>query len=185
MYVYELRVSLVGITPLIWRRLLVPSDISLPTLHECIQHAVGWANSHQHRFRVDRLSYGVPDPEWPESVMLDERRVRLCDLLDDERREMTYEYDFGDVWEHQIVLEEVVMPSEFLRYPLCVAGERACPPEDVGGAAGYTEFLEIIGDVESYGFEYLESLLWAGGGVFDPEGFDINTVNRALGRVRL
>jgi hypothetical protein len=181
--VYRLRVELLEIKPLIWRRLLVPADIKLPKLHQCLQLAMGWTNSHLHQFRVGDTHYGVPDPEWPELQMRDERQVRLCDLLGEVQREIVYEYDFGDGWEHRIVLEQAEPANEFMSYPLCTAGERACPPEDVGGVPGYEEFLKIIGDPKHK--EYGQSLLWAGGGAFDPEGFDLNAVNRALRRARL
>ncbi len=181
--VYRLRVELLEIKPLIWRRLLVPADIKLPKLHQCLQLAMGWTNSHLHQFRVGDIHYGVPDPEWPELQMRDERQVRLCDLVGEVQREIVYEYDFGDGWEHRIVLEQTEPANEFMSYPLCTAGERACPPEDVGGVPGYEEFLKIIGNPKHK--EYGQSLLWAGGGAFDPEGFDLNAVNRALRRARL
>jgi hypothetical protein len=181
--VYRLRVELLEIKPLIWRRLLVPADIKLPKLHQCLQLAMGWTNSHLHQFRVGDTHYGVPDPEWPELQMRDQRQVRLCDLLGEVQREIVYEYDFGDGWEHRIVLEQTEPANEFMSYPLCTAGERACPPEDVGGVPGYEEFLKIIGNPKHK--EYGQSLLWAGGGAFDPEGFDLNAVNRALRRARL
>jgi hypothetical protein len=181
--VYRLRVELLDIAPLIWRRLLVPADIKLPKLHQCLQLAMGWTNSHLHQFKLGETVYGVPDPEWPELQTLDERRIQLCDLIGEAQRELGYEYDFGDGWEHRIVLEQAEPPNEFMRYPLCTAGERACPPEDVGGVPGYEEFLKIIGDPNHE--EHGQSLLWAGGGAFDPEGFDLNAVNRALRRTRL
>ena len=181
--VYRLRIELLEIKPLIWRRLLVPADIKLPKLHQCLQLTMGWTNSHLHQFKVGETHYGIPDPEWPELEMLDERRTRLCDLIGEAQREIGYEYDFGDSWEHRIVLEQAESPNAFMRYPLCTAGERACPPEDVGGVPGYGEFLKTIRDPEHE--DYGQSLLWAGGGAFDPEGFDLNAVNRALRRVRL
>lgn len=181
--VYRLRVELLEIKPLIWRRLIVPADIKLPKFHQCLQLAMGWTNSHLHQFKVGDTRYGVPDPDWSELEMLDERGVRLCDLIGAAQREIVYEYDFGDGWEHRIVLEQADPPNEFMSYPLCTAGERACPPEDVGGVPGYEEFLKIIGNPKHK--EHRQSLLWAGGGAFDPEGFDLNAVNRALRRARL
>ena len=183
MLVYRLRVELLGIEPLIWRRLLVPADIKLPKLHQCLQLTMGWTDSHLHQFKLGETDYGILDPQWPELKMLDERQIRLCDLIGEGQREIGYEYDFGDGWEHRIVLEQVDPPHEFMRYPLCTAGERACPPEDVGGVPGYEEFLKVIANPNHE--EYGQSLLWAGNGAFDPEGFDLNAVNRALGRVRL
>jgi hypothetical protein len=181
--VYRLRVELLEIKPLVWRRLLVPADIKLPKLHQCLQLAMGWTNSHLHQFKLGEAHDGVPDPEWPELQTLDERQVRLCDLIGEVQREIVYEYDFGDGWEHRIVLEQTEPANEFMSYPLCTAGERACPPEDVGGVPGYEEFLNIIGDPDHE--EHGQSLLWVGGGAFDPEGFDLNAVNRARRRARL
>lgn len=181
--VYRLRVELLEIKPLIWRRLLVPAEVRLPKLHQCLQLTMGWTNSHLHQFKVGDTHYGVPDPEWPELQMRDERQVRLCDLIGEVQREIVYEYDFGDGWEHRIVLEQTEPANKFMSYPLCTAGERACPPEDVGGVSGYEEFLNIIGDPKHK--EHGQSLLWAGSGAFDPEGFDLNAVNRALRRARL
>lgn len=180
--VYRLRVELLGIEPLIWRRLLVPAEIKLPKLHQCLQLAMGWTNSHLHQFKVGETTYGIPDPEWPDLRMLDERRCRLCDLMGEAQRELVYEYDFGDGWEHRVILEQVEPTNALMRYPLCTAGQRACPPEDVGGVPGYQNFLDAIRDPEHE--EHAEYLLWAGG-VFDPERFDLNTVNHALGRARL
>lgn len=180
--VYRLRVELLGSDPLIWRRLLVPAEIKLPKLHQCLQLVMGWTNSHLHQFEAADHTYGIRDPEWSDLEMLDERPVRLCDVIDEAHRELRYEYDFGDGWEHRIVLEQAEPPKEFMRYPLCTAGERACPPEDVGGIPGYGQFFKAIADPQDE--QHAEYLLWVGG-VFDPEGFDLNAVNRALRRARL
>ncbi len=132
----QLRVELMHINPLIWRRLLVPYDIKLPKLHECLQMTMGWDDSHLHHFKVGEAVYGLPDPDWQGGEVLDEQRYRLAHLMDDTRREFLYEYDFGDRWEHRVVLEQFDAQSESMTYPICTAGQRACPPEDVGGVPG-------------------------------------------------
>lgn len=182
MPIYRLRVELVGSEPLIWRRLLVPAEMRLPRLHRCLQIAMGWENVHLHRFETGGRGYGPAAAELADLNMLDERKLRLSDLMDESRRELLYEYDYGDGWEHRIVLEQVEAPSGLASYPLCSAGEHACPPEDVGGIGGYAEFLESLRDPAHEG--HAESLEWIGG-VFDPNGFDLNSVNRALRRARL
>jgi hypothetical protein len=171
-----LRVELVHIEPLIWRRVQVPWNILLPELHRVLQCVMGWQDSHLHAFEVESAEYGIPD-EAEEHGMKDERRVRLDQALGKSVREFSYLYDFGDHWEHRLVVEEIAGAKPDWRYPLCLAGERACPPEDVGGPPGYGNFLEAIRQPDHP--EHEEFLRWVGG-VFDPEGFDLNSINRAL-----
>src|SRR4051794_17726455 len=130
--IYTLRVELQHIEPLIWRRVHVPTDISLPRLHDVLQVVMGWTDSHLHSFHVgDRGYTNAEDPA--ELNMVPEKGRKLDELLGDTIREFDYEYDFGDGWQHRIVVEEIGKPVVDWPYPLCVAGERACPPEDVGG----------------------------------------------------
>ncbi len=179
--IYTLRVELEGVAPLIWRRLHVPTGIPLTKLHNVLQVAMGWTDSHLHRFSIGTQEYGVQD-ELEESDIIDERGHRLDLLLDESIRQFGYLYDFGDGWEHRLVVESRSLAKPAWPYPLCVAGERACPPEDVGGHPGYEEFLMALRDAKHEDHDRL--LLWAGGS-FDPEGFDINAVNRELRRQRL
>ena len=179
--IYTLRVELQYIEPLIWRRLHVPANIPLPRLHSVLQVAMGWTDSHLHSFHIgDRVYSNSEDLE--ELNMLAEKGNALGTLLGETIREFSYEYDFGDGWEHRIVVESAGKPVPDWPYPLCVAGERACPPEDVGGIPGYEEFLEAIANPDHE--EHESMLVWVGG-AFDPEGFDINCVNRELRRLRL
>ena len=176
-----LRIELQYIEPLIWRRLHVAANIALPRLHSVLQVAMGWTDSHLHSFHIgDRVYSNGEDLE--ELNMLAEKGHALGSLLGETIREFGYEYDFGDGWEHRIVVESIGKPVPDWFYPLCVAGERACPPEDVGGIHGYQEFLEAIADPDHE--EHDRMLVWVGG-AFDPEGFDINCVNRELRRLRL
>lgn len=180
--VYQVLVTLHRIEPPIWRRLLLPSDMRLGKLHRVLQCIFDWENYHLHQFVVGDTFYGVPDPEWGDDLpMRDERTVPLSRVLKQVGDTIMYEYDFGDGWRHDIVLEAVLPVNEDRTYPLCVAGARARPPEDVGGAGGYAHFLDAIGDPEHA--EHDELLMWAGG-VFDPEGCDVNMINRQLRRVR-
>jgi len=171
-----LRVELAPIEPLIWRRIQVPWDIPLPNPHGVLQCVMGWQDSHLHAFQIGSVEFGIPD-EADELGMKDERRVRLDQALGKSVREFSYIYDFGDHWEHRLVVEEIGPAEPDRPCPLCLAGERACPPEDVGGPPGYANFLAGIRQPDHP--EHEEILRWIGG-AFDPEGFDLNSVNRAL-----
>lgn len=179
--IYTLRVELQYIEPLIWRRLLVPTQIPLPKLHKALQAVMGWTNSHLHSFRIGDRAYGSGE-DLGDMNMVPETGCNLGALLGNSIREFSYEYDFGDGWEHRIVVESTSKPVPDWPYPLCVAGERACPPEDIGGPPGYEEFLQAIAEPDHE--EHDSMLVWIGG-AFDPAGFDINCVNRELRRLRL
>ncbi|HSJ57217.1 MAG TPA: plasmid pRiA4b ORF-3 family protein [Anaerolineae bacterium] len=176
--IYQLKVTLEGIKPPVWRRLLVPGDDTLGDLHDIIQVAFGWLDYHLHQFIVGDAFYGVPDPDYLDYVdMRDEEHVTLSEILAGEGFRFRYEYDFGDGWMHLIEVEKVLAPEPDQLYPVCIKGRRARPPEDVGGIWGYQNFLEAIRDPEHDEHEsYLE---WIGG-EFDPEAFDLDEVNQAL-----
>jgi hypothetical protein len=174
--IYQIKVTLRGSKPSIWRRLLVRSDMTLAGLHEVIQEAMGWQNYHLHQFVADGISYGQPNPDFPDD-MLDEQPVTLHDIAPGEGSRFDYEYDFGDSWWHRIRVEKVLAPVPGLEPPVCLTGRRACPPEDVGGIWGYLGFLEAVKNPEHP--EHDSYLEWVGGG-FDPEAFDAERVNQAL-----
>lgn len=178
--IYSLRVELTRIEPLIWRRLLVRGSTTLVGLHAALQVTMGWTNSHLHSFTFGDVRYGVPDEIYG-PTMRDERGQTLAKVLGETHREFGYTYDFGDDWEHRIVVEALSKARAEFHYPICVAGERACPPEDVGGPPGYQDFLEALLDASHP--KHSQYLRWIGG-VFDPEGCDINAVNRALAKLR-
>ena len=140
---YQIKVTLNGVRPSIWRRLVVPSSLSLMDLHDVLQVAMGWMDSHLHQFVARGKLYGQPDPEFGMG-RINEKRVRLDEVLRTEKDAMTYEYDFGDGWEHKIVLEKVLGNAEEHAAPSCIAGARACPPEDCGGVWGYANLLKVI-----------------------------------------
>ena len=179
--IYTLRVELEGIEPLIWRRLQVPATITLPRLHSVLQVMMGWTDSHLHSFRIGDREYSNAE-DLDEMNMLGVKGRKLDTLLGDTIGEFVYLYDFGDSWEHRIVVESIAGAKPDWPYPLCVAGERAGPPEDVGGTGGYQDFVAAIANPEHEEHEHL--LVWIGG-AFDPEGFDINSVNRGLRRLRI
>ena len=177
---YQLKVTLKGARPPIWRRLLVPSSFSLGDLHGVLQVAMGWMDSHLHGFVARGAVYGQRDAEF-ESGTIDEKRVRLDEVLRAEKDAMVYEYDFGDGWEHKIVLEKVLGGAPEEAAPSCLAGARACPPEDCGGVWGYANLLKVVADPSHP--EHEEMLEWLGDG-FDPGRFDAAGVNRVLARMK-
>lgn len=178
--IYKLKVTLQGIRPPIWRRIEAPADISLFDLHRTLQGAMGWTNSHLHQFIHRGTYYGAPDHEFGMPIV-SEIRTELGELLERPRDRLVYEYDFGDSWEHDVLLEGISEAEPDVRYPRVVAGKRACPPEDVGGYPGYMEFLEVIRD--PYHEEHASMLEWIGGG-FDPEYFDVAEADRSVPRKR-
>ncbi len=168
--------TLAGSKPPIWRRVLVPADISMAKLHQILQIVMGWTNSHLHQFDVGGTLIGVPDPDFGMPVR-NERTVKLSQCVRGEKSKFTYAYDFGDSWEHAILVEKVLTAEPGARYPVCVAGKRACPPEDCGGVWGYADLLVAIRDTTHS--EHDELLEWIGGH-FDPEAFDLAAINQKL-----
>lgn len=176
--ILQLKVVLCGARPPIWRRVLVPNTVTLNRLHQILQTVMGWTDSHLHEFRTGEARYGTPDPDWDEEgEVLPERRVRLGELLQRPKDRLVYEYDFGDDWQHDVLLEAVRPADKGMKYPYVLAGKRACPPEDVGGIWGYADFLKIIGNPTHP--EHDDTLAWCGGS-FDSEAFDAAAINRAF-----
>ena len=176
--VYQLKITLKDVRPPIWRRVLV-LDCSLAELHEVIQTAMGWENYHLYDFEVGGQRY--TDPRGMDELdMEDASRARLSQVAPKEKAKFRYTYDFGDNWQHEVLVEKFLLPEEEQEYPVCVAGKRACPPEDVGGPWGYMEFAEAILDPKHERHE--EFLEWRG--EFVPEAFDLDAVNKRLRRLR-
>ncbi|MGN6545790.1 MAG: IS1096 element passenger TnpR family protein [Aureliella sp.] len=177
--IYRFKITLLRSKPAIWRRIEV-GDATLGELHEYIQTAMGWTDSHMHQFHIagqrytharfleDDLDFGAQDYT----------DIRISDLVAKHgaKLQMIYEYDFGDGWEHSVVLEKIVDPEPRAKYPRCTAGQRACPPEDIGGVYGYEEFLEAINDPEHERHE--EFMGWSED--FDPEEFDPEEATRDM-----
>ena len=180
--VYQLKITLLGIEPPIWRRIQVPNTLLLCCLHEAVQAVFGWTDSHLHQFVKDGQYWS--DPEWYEDYedieVIDESRVRVGRVLKAEGESLRYDYDFGDNWQHEMTLERI-LPSPAVRpRPVCLGGERHRPPEDVGGTSGYEQFLGVIFDPTHE--EYEHYLAWVGGS-FHPEDFDQRAVNEVLSQM--
>ncbi|EME63684.1 plasmid pRiA4b ORF-3 family protein [Amycolatopsis decaplanina] len=179
--IYQVKITLLEIEGLpVWRRVLVPAAIPLDRLHVVIQAAMGWENYHLHYFLDGQTYYGEAEPELQ---YRDERKVRLDDLVKPGGR-LLYNYDFGDSWDHEILIEEAAVATSDGRYPRCVAGEAACPPEDVGGTGGYARLIQILGDPGHQ--EHQDILGWLGlddPGHFDPARFDLDEANQRLNQV--
>ena len=171
--VHQLKITLNGIRPPVWRRVLISSSSTLADLHRLVQDSMGWWNYHLHEFRVGRVVYGTPDDEDFGKPDKDEADAVL-DKVAPKGSRLRYEYDFGDGWEHQIQVEDVVPAEADTSYPRCIAGRRNCPPEDVGGPGGYDELLEALADPTHD--RHSELLDWIGG-TFDPEHFDLDETN--------
>jgi hypothetical protein len=180
--VYQLKVTMKGIKPLIWRRILVSGDINLYKLHKVLQVIMGWENYHLHIFELDGITYAIPSPEdpWPMETK-NEKRARLNDVLPEEQDRMEYVYDLGDNWHHAIVVEKILSSDEGLERPVCLDGKRSAPPEDCGGVGGYEDFCKAIINPRHPEHDYL--LKWVGG-EFDPERFDLDEANRLLSKIR-
>ncbi len=178
--VYQIQIALKGFKPKIWRRLLIPSDLLLPDFHKIIQTSMGWTNSHLHQFIKNKTFYTerMPDDDlWNEMNNVDYKKMKISDLLKKEKEKIIYEYDFGDGWEHNIILEKILPLDDKITYPVCLKGKMNCPPEDCGGVWGYSEMLEILKQPDHEEYEsYIEWL----GGEFDPEYFDKDEVNELL-----
>lgn len=179
---WQLRIELLDVSPRVWRRLLVPSNIKLPPLHRVFQATLGWTDSHLHAFNINNVRYAEPDPDWEDELkQVNERGVVLSAVLGHESRCFDYVYDFGDHWHHVVLVEDnFIQPRPEFRIQ-CIAGENACPPEDVGGAHGYAGFLAAIANPQHE--EHENYLAWCGGG-FDPGWFDQAAVNRALEKIK-
>jgi hypothetical protein len=190
-YIYQLRITLQEIRPPIWRLIQVPSTLRLCCLHDVFQAVMGWTDSHLHQFEKDGKHWGVPEYfEEADIDIIDERRTKVSAILKAQGDSMIYVYDMGDDWRHEVVLDKILPAPDPTVSPVCLSGERHCPPEDVGGPPGYEQFLEVI--FKPRHEEYEHSVRWAGGPSaltqsaerFQPEEFDVQAVNATLSRKR-
>jgi len=178
---YTLSIRLVEIEPVIWRRITVPGQLTLHQLHQVVQVTMGWTYSHLHQFVVPdkngNIYYGEPSPE-DDYFHKDDRLVHLTFIAPNQGSTFLYEYDFGDSWKHEITVEDISpTPDDEPPYPWCLDGQRACPPEDVGGASGYQHFLEAWRDRSHR--EHQDMRHWVGKH-FKPDLFSVQQVNAAL-----
>jgi hypothetical protein len=176
--IYQVKISLGDVVPEVWRRVALPGGYTLDRLHRVIQLAMGWQDYHLHSFEIDGIQYGQPDPDG-ELDLRDELDVRL-DGVAGKDSDFVYTYDFGDWWEHEVVVERIYPADPDERYPICLAGENACPPEDVGGAYGYAGFLTALADPEHPEHEAMRE--WVGR-PFDPREFDPDRSTALLRRM--
>jgi hypothetical protein len=176
--VYQMKISLRGVRPPIWRKILVRDDTRLDQFHYIVQYVMGWGNCHLHEFNIDGMSYSDPAMHIGDGVR-NEKRYTLGKLVSEEKAKFFYMYDFGDAWEHAITLEKILPAESGKSYPICLKGKRACPPEDCGGVWGYEETLEILKDPSHP--EYEDTIDWMGEG-FDSERFDPEPINDGLKR---
>ncbi len=171
----RLTVALLGVRPRIWRRVAVPGSVSLAELHSVVQLVMGWENSHLHEWRVGGERYGVPDPDgFLDDDFIDDRTVKLLEVAPP-GSQLEYVYDFGDSWEHEVVVEAVLSPDEAGAVPRCEDGARACPPEDIGGVPGYYELVDALLQPDSS--EWAKELTETFAG-FDSEAFSVERVNQ-------
>jgi len=177
--IFNLKIRLLDIEPAIWRRFSVSGDIKLNELHEVIQVVMGWLGGHLHEFQINNLFYQIPDmdDDYYDSEWEDEREIRLSDVVKTTGTRFAYMYDFGDDWQHELLVETITSPENGIEYPVCLEGERSCPPEDCGGPLGYMDFLEAILNPHHEEHDYL--LEWIGGS-FNPEEFDSGLINEQL-----
>jgi len=183
--IYQLEIFLAETDSKIWRRFEVRNDITLGELHDVLQTVMGWQDCHLHQFLdMKETRYGPRDDdmdeEWDADV-IEEATVTLRDVMPRKGSRLIYEYDFGDDWVHGLEVLKIGPPEPGVRYPRCLAGERACPPEDVGSTDGFCEMLEALADPKHE--EHDSYLEWVGG-EYDPEAFDLIKVNRLLARTR-
>ncbi|GAB4396823.1 MAG: hypothetical protein OHK0053_11840 [Microscillaceae bacterium] len=181
--VYQIKVKLLDAPLLIWRKLEVSSEVRLDKLHLIIQTAMGWENAHLYQYILPKLQqYIVPEPEdLAEYGHFLASEVSLAKFLSAPKQKLRYEYDFGDNWQHDIVLEKILPFDSNVNYPRCLSGKGACPPEDCGGVWGYEELLAILADPKHKEHKHYRE--WLGlekGEEWDPKALDIKQINQAL-----
>ena len=178
--IYQLHIALKWIKPPIWRRVQVPSDITLHDLHKIIQTTMNWMNSHLHIFIVGNTTYGPSQNTLPFSKSIGEKnyeKVKISGVLKKPKDKIYYEYDFGDSWMHEVKLEKNLEPKPNKQYPVCIKGERGAPPEDCGGIPGYYELVDIINDPDHPEHEEMKEFA---GEDYDPEVCNIDYINELL-----
>jgi hypothetical protein len=179
--VLRLRLELDEVEPPIWRELLIPGGAKLSKLHHMLQVVMGWNDSHLHAFRIGATSFGpLDEDDDPDDDAVDERAVTILEAFGSHDHAV-YEYDFGDGWEHQLVVAERLPQWAALKFAVCLGGANACPPDDVGGPGGYGAFLAAMGDPDHE--EHDDFMEWIGG-PFDPTAFDLGEANIALQAIR-
>ncbi len=177
--IYQIKANLKDSRPNIWRRILIPSDLLMSDFHYVLQSTMGWFNAHLHQFIYDGEYYTqkLPDNFMMDDFGIDYEGMKVSDFLSREKDKMVYEYDFGDGWRHDIVLEKITDADPKQYYPVCIKGKMNCPPEDCGGVWGYANMLEILSDPKHEQYEEISE--WIGGD-FDPNYFNLDEINDFL-----
>lgn len=175
--ILQLKITLEGIKPQIWRRIEVKDDITFYELHLVIQIAMGWWNEHLFEFKVGDYTIGYTGDGMAPEGTLDSKDVRLSRIVDTEKMTFGYLYDFGDSWYHEIEVEKIKPAEKNKTYPACTGGERNCPPENVMGPPGYMNFVTIMSDKNHP--EYNQMRDWYGDD-YDPEEFNFKETNDEL-----
>ena len=178
--VHQLKITLRSVKPRVWRRIAIRSATNLSELAAILEAAMGWLGGHLHAFEGADARYTMPDPEWPDDD-LDERAFRVRDVLPDVGSKLRWDYDFGDGWEHDVVVEKIGPGQSDVDVPICLAGRMACPPEDCGGPMGYEALLDALTDPTHP--EHDDVREWAPPD-FDPTYFDVNETSFALRSAR-
>lgn len=173
--IYQIQVVLNNTKPKIWRRLLVNSDTLLVDFHRIIQTTMGWTNSHLHRFYDGKTDYAPKEFEIEDCK--NSRTIKLNTILKKEKSKILYEYDFGDGWNHDIILEKIIRDEVIEQIPRCIKGNGHCPPEDCGGPWGFNELLQVIANPKHEDYESMVEWI---GEKFDPDYFDIEEINQNL-----
>jgi hypothetical protein len=184
--IYQFKITLQEIKPPIWRRIQVPANYSFWDLHVAVQDAMGWLDCHLHAFRIHKkptdemIEIGIPGDEMDDDKILPGWEIPIRDYFREPGESVPYEYDFGDGWNHAILLEGIFLKETSARYPRCIGGERACPPEDCGSVPGYYHLLKVIGNPKHK--EYEDFISWLKGHAknyypYDPEKFEPEKVH--------
>lgn len=174
--ILQLKIVLQGTNPPVWRRVLIENFISFYQFHNIIQTVMGWENDHMFEFDQGNLSIGIPHEDFRGEVQ-DAKKIKINEVLSEEGQKLPYIYDYGDSWKHVIVIEKILNKDDnSQKYPACIKGKRACPPEDCGGVWGYEEMVEALKDKNHPKYEHWFE--WVG--EFDPEKFDLEEVNKKL-----
>ena len=177
--VFQFKIQLKYVKPPIWRRILVPENYTFWDLHVAVQDSMGWVDCHLHEFNIqnpftgkeDRI--GMPDDDYPDAEMISEKECTIKTYFNQENVSAVYVYDFGDDWEHEIIFEKILQRDSGIKYPVCTAGKRACPPEDCGGPFGYMAMLDALNNPDH---ENHDSMVEWIGDEFDSETFNPKSV---------
>jgi len=182
--VYELKVTLEGTDPPIWRRIRVPCQITLADLHLVLQAAMGWENDHLYEFEVGKRRIGESSHD-SDNRREDADRVQLRDVATRNGARLAYVYDFGDDWQHELIVENTACSGAAVGKAVCISGQRACPPEDCGGIPGFAELLDALDDPVNPDLEERVEWLEQVHGTFDPQHFDLDAINVRLDHLTL